>query len=195
MGRDYHTSTCPEFVMTPVREQLLLDVVNAVPAEAWEELSQREGLWSADEWPVKLRKYISKYADLRNRHDVGITPDERYMFSGGSTYGDPPTLACKVFDTFEAFKPVWNLMNTFMNSDDGARAIPLDGTVVALLANGKILRSGWIDKHDPNALPAGDFLAVEAVDGQQLFYADSADLLADPITGRKMLNEMIQACM
>lgn len=62
------------------------------------------------------------------------------------------------------------------------------------LANGLVLRSGWIDHHDPDALPAGDYLALDDSVGNQLFYVDSSDLLADPIEGRRLLNELLQKC-
>lgn len=62
------------------------------------------------------------------------------------------------------------------------------------LANGCVIRSGWIDADDPDSLPAGDYLAVDDATGQQLFYADAADLLADPIEGRRLLCEFLQVC-
>ncbi len=198
MGKDYHTSTCPFFDMTPERENQLLAAVDAVSDEAWEQLSKREGIWSGPQWPLKLRKYIRSYADVTDRSDVGRTPDKRYMFSGGSTFGDPPTLACRIFDSFDAFEPVKNLMCEYMHEDRSKRTLCINleaDCAILHLANGKRLRSGWIDKDDPDALIAGDYLAVDASNGDQLFYVDSADLLADPIAGRKMLSEMIQACM
>jgi len=72
--------------------------------------------------------------------------------------------------------------------------VAVSAEVTVLLQNGKTIRSGWIDKDDPNALPAGDYLAVDANDGEQLVYMDSADLLADPAIGRRMLNDLLQAC-
>jgi len=72
--------------------------------------------------------------------------------------------------------------------------VAVSAEVTVLLQNGKTIRSGWIDKDDPNALPAGDYLAVDANDGEQLVYMDSADLLADPAIGRRMLNDLLRAC-
>jgi len=63
-----------------------------------------------------------------------------------------------------------------------------------LLDNGFKIVSGWIDEHDPEALPAGDYLSVEDSNGTQVFYADAADILADPLEGRRKLNAFIQAC-
>ena len=71
---------------------------------------------------------------------------------------------------------------------------PTDEVIVPLL-NGFKIRSGWIDKDDPNMLPAGDYIAVESADGVVVFYVDAADLFADPVTGRQKLNEMFQACV
>lgn len=76
---------------------------------------------------------------------------------------------------------------------------PFDGTdqtgeVVIHLANGYELRSGWIDKDDPDALPAGDYVSVVDVRGEQVFYGDSADLFADPVQARRSLFEILQAC-
>lgn len=77
-------------------------------------------------------------------------------------------------------------------SPDGT--CPATGELVILLANGSQIRSGWCDKDDPDALPAGDYISVLDAQGQQVFYADSADLLADPVKGRRLLNDMLQAC-
>lgn len=63
------------------------------------------------------------------------------------------------------------------------------------LANHFVIRSGWIDKDDPDALPSGDYLAVDDAQGKELFYADTADMFADPVAGRRMLNEMLQSCL
>ena len=49
------------------------------------------------------------------------------------------------------------------------------------LANGCTVRSGWNDECDPDALPAGDWFAVDDADGNQLCYIDSADLVVDRI--------------
>jgi hypothetical protein len=68
------------------------------------------------------------------------------------------------------------------------------GEHVIHLVNGFEIRSGWIDHDDPDALPAGDYLSVISGDGEQLFYVDSADLLADPLTGRQKLNELFTIC-
>lgn len=62
------------------------------------------------------------------------------------------------------------------------------------LQNGGQIQSGWIDNDDPDALPAGDYLSVLDRHGNQVFYAESADLFAEPIQGRRMLCEFLQAC-
>lgn len=62
------------------------------------------------------------------------------------------------------------------------------------LANGYAITSGWHDEDDPDALPAGDWLSVEDENGNQIFYVDSADMLADPIEGRKKLCAFLSAC-
>ena len=69
------------------------------------------------------------------------------------------------------------------------------GELVVPLANGYELRSGWIDQHDPDALPAGDYLSVRDSDGKQVLYEDAADLFADPVEGRKKLLHVILACL
>ena len=43
---------------------------------------------------------------------------------------------------------------------------------------GGILRSGWCDHDDPERLDCGDYLAVDTATGDQLFYAEAADLAA-----------------
>lgn len=68
------------------------------------------------------------------------------------------------------------------------------GEVVINLANGYELRSGWIDKDDPDMLPAGDYVSVVNVRGEQVFYGDSADLFCDPVRSRRSLFEILQAC-
>src|SRR5690606_17799693 len=68
------------------------------------------------------------------------------------------------------------------------------GEVVIHLANGYELRSGWIDKDDPDMLPAGDYVSVVDVRGEQVFYGDSADLFTDPVQARRSLFEILQAC-
>ncbi len=69
------------------------------------------------------------------------------------------------------------------------------GEVVIPLANGGEIRSGWIDEHDPDALPGGDYLSVIAPDGEQVFYEDSADVLVDPVEGRRKLWQFLLACL
>ena len=68
------------------------------------------------------------------------------------------------------------------------------GEVVINLANGYELRSGWIDKDDPDMLPAGDYVSVIDARGEQVFYGDSADLFCDPIRSRRSMFEILQAC-
>lgn len=70
----------------------------------------------------------------------------------------------------------------------------IPGELIVPLANGSVIRSGWIDHADPDALPGGDYLAVDNAQGDQLFYIDSADLFANPIDGRRILYSMLQAC-
>lgn len=43
---------------------------------------------------------------------------------------------------------------------------------------GGSLRSGWCDHDDPDQLDCGDYLAVDTAAGDQLFYAEAADLAA-----------------
>lgn len=62
------------------------------------------------------------------------------------------------------------------------------------LANGGVIVSGWIDNDDPDALPAGDYLSVIDAAGTQLYYQEAADILADPIEGRRLLCEFIECC-
>ncbi len=64
-----------------------------------------------------------------------------------------------------------------------------------LLDNGRQIRSGWIDKDDPDALPSGDYISVINTGGEQVFYVESVDLFADPLSGRVKLNQMLQACL
>lgn len=68
------------------------------------------------------------------------------------------------------------------------------GELVIPLANGGEIRSGWIDRDDPDALPAGDYLKVLNPAKEEVFYEDSADILADPVAGRRKLWAMLQAC-
>ncbi len=63
------------------------------------------------------------------------------------------------------------------------------------LANGYQIRSGWIDKADPGALPAGDYLSIINERGEQVFYMETADLLAPELMARDKLNQMLQACL
>ena len=65
---------------------------------------------------------------------------------------------------------------------------------VIVLANGWQIRSGWVDHDDPDALRSGDYLSLVDEAEQQLFYTDSADLLADPIEGRRLLNQLFEIC-
>ena len=63
------------------------------------------------------------------------------------------------------------------------------------LANGCEIRSGWIDRDDPDALTAGDYLSVLNASGEQLFYLDAADLFSDSTAGRGKLLEFLQTCV
>ena len=65
---------------------------------------------------------------------------------------------------------------------------------VIVLQNGMEIRSGWLDNDDPDALPSGDYLSVFDKAGQQQFYAESSELLDDPIEGRRLLNQLFQIC-
>ncbi len=62
------------------------------------------------------------------------------------------------------------------------------------LANGFKIVSGWIDEDDPDALPAGDYLSVEDSSGQQVFYAETADITACPIEGKQIIYAFLKAC-
>ena len=62
------------------------------------------------------------------------------------------------------------------------------------LANGRKIVSGWIDGHDPDALPAGDWLSVEDENGNQIFYEETADIAADPVNCRRIMYDFIRAC-
>jgi hypothetical protein len=62
------------------------------------------------------------------------------------------------------------------------------------LANGYSIVSGWIDHDDPDALPAGDYLSVFNAAGKQVFYRDTADLLADPINAKALICEFLFCC-
>lgn len=68
------------------------------------------------------------------------------------------------------------------------------GEMVILLANGYELRSGWIDKDDPDRLPGGDYISVLNLRGEQVFYGDAADLFVDPLKSRQSMFEILQAC-
>ena len=70
---------------------------------------------------------------------------------------------------------------------------PTDEVIVPLLNGGRI-RSGWIDKEDPDMLPAGDYIAVENAAGEEVCYLESSDLFCDPVECRQQLNAMMQAC-
>lgn len=63
------------------------------------------------------------------------------------------------------------------------------------LENGYEIESGWIDEDDPDALPAGDYLQVLNEDGEEVYYEDAADILADPIIGRRKLLNFLLACL
>ena len=60
------------------------------------------------------------------------------------------------------------------------------------LRDGKRLYSGWIDHAGPGRLAAGDYLRLEDCSGRELCYIEAADLLNDPIIGRRMLCELFQ---
>lgn len=63
-----------------------------------------------------------------------------------------------------------------------------------VLADGKVIASGWIDTDDPDALQAGDYLRVDSADGDELLYVDTADLVADPVAARKLINAIFDVC-
>lgn len=62
------------------------------------------------------------------------------------------------------------------------------------LKNGYEITSGWIDDDDPDALEAGDYLQVCNEDGEEVYYEEAADILADPIEGKLKLLNFLRAC-
>lgn len=62
------------------------------------------------------------------------------------------------------------------------------------LENGYEIVSGWIDDDDPDALEAGDYLQVLNDDGEEIYYQEAADILADPIEGKRALLNFLLAC-
>lgn len=77
-------------------------------------------------------------------------------------------------------------MGPYIDGQTGEWVIPLK--------NQFQIRSGWIDKDDPDKFPAGDYLKVLDATGKQVFYEESADILGDPIVGRRKIWEFLQAC-
>lgn len=69
------------------------------------------------------------------------------------------------------------------------------GEFTVPLANGYSITSGWIDHDDPDALPAGDYLAVEDAKGKQLFYIETADLLVNPLEAKGRLYDFLSHCL
>lgn len=65
------------------------------------------------------------------------------------------------------------------------------------LANGCEIRSGCLDRDDPNALPAGEYVKVLGPDGQERLYKEWDEFLGtghEPDAPRRRLWEIIQAC-
>ena len=59
---------------------------------------------------------------------------------------------------------------------------------------GGSLRSGWYDQHDPDRLDCGDYLAVDTAAGDQLFYAEAADLAAiGAVVLRRQLRRLVHS--
>lgn len=63
-----------------------------------------------------------------------------------------------------------------------------------ILKNGYEIQSGWIDNDDPDKLREGDYLSVVDAGGKQVFYIDTADLIADPIIARQQIKNFLNAC-
>jgi len=62
-----------------------------------------------------------------------------------------------------------------------------------VLANGYAIESGWSDVHDPDALPAGDWLSLSDRDGTQLVYIDMADVAGNPRALREAIHKLLSA--
>ena len=57
---------------------------------------------------------------------------------------------------------------------------PKTGEVVVKIEGGGEIRSGWIDKHDPDALACGDYLKLLDGLGREVFYAGADEFLPHP---------------
>ena len=62
------------------------------------------------------------------------------------------------------------------------------------LSNGYTIVSGWIDAADPDALPMGDYFAVEDPFGRQVYYGESCDL-DHAQRAKSELNRFFLACL
>ncbi len=67
---------------------------------------------------------------------------------------------------------------------------PYGGEMVLQLRNGKELRSGWHDRHDPDARPAGDYILLVDAAHKEIFYAEVADLV--DANGSKFREALLQ---
>lgn len=65
------------------------------------------------------------------------------------------------------------------------------------LANGCVIRSGCLDRDDPNALPAGEYVKVLGPKGSERLYREWDEFLCtghEPDAPRRRLWELIQVC-
>lgn len=197
MGANFLSAMFKHVDLTEQRMLELHAVIDGMTAA--DILSQKQPTDLAT-WQSQLREYLHILRDAPDdTTDVEATADCRYLITAGSSWGDAPTEAYSAFDTLSCIPPIMALIDRYFVEDypDEAPSTMSSptGEAVVRLKDGKSIRSGWIDKDDPDALPAGDYLAVDDKNGEQLFYVDSADLFADPVAGRKLLLQLLQACM
>lgn len=67
------------------------------------------------------------------------------------------------------------------------------GEVCVMLADGCRLYSGWCDHDDPDARISGDYLRLEAPNGDQILYYDADEIVSDPYEGRVALGALVNA--
>lgn len=114
---------------------------------------------------------------------VGLADILRTIAENGDEQAEPEYLVGCAIEVMKA--AAW-FVSQLQKSDDGE--------VSVLLANGRQLRSGWIDSDDPAVADCGDYLKVLDENGGQLAFAEAADL-TDVVACRVALRAVIHACV
>jgi len=124
MGADFLLFSLPWAELTEARQKLLHDTIDQLADEDLREIAEAVGTFDdADLSEVRaaLHTAVGEYMALDHRRDTttwrhGGDPITR-IFTGGLSWGEPPTECCQTFDILVACEPLFELIEGWAEAD------------------------------------------------------------------------------